>query len=111
MHPYQNAARGLAMGFLFVLAIGCAPDRLSESQCRAIHAWEMEQLRATSRASLDPRWVDGSAKRSLRACLSGKLYRRADYECMKSARSSEDMSRCMADAHEALRRPDDPVTP
>jgi len=103
--PYRNAARGLSIGCLFVLAIGCAPDRLSESQCRAVHAREMEYLQATSGTPLNPKWVEESAKRSLRACLSGKLYRTVDYECMKSAESGEDMSRCMAGAHEALRTP------
>ncbi|GAA5073454.1 hypothetical protein GCM10025759_14660 [Lysobacter panacisoli] len=71
----------------------------------------MEYLRAISEPPLDPKWVEESAKKSLRACLSGTQYRSADYECVKSAESNEDMSRCMADAHEALRAPASPDSP
>ena len=92
---------------LFVATIlpGCGSSALTENECRTIQDKELVYLSANfveAGKSIDKAWAKAKIDRGVARCLSGSIYTRKDYECMISARTNEQMSRCLATAHERL---------
>ena len=88
------------LGVLFALA-GCKSKELSAEECRLIIDRELE-LKSSLLEADSPDMVEakGSADRAVTKCLSGQPYSRKDLECIASAKTELEMSRCMAQAHE-----------
>jgi len=82
---------------------GCGSSALTETECRTIQDKELAYLSANfaqAGKSLDKSWAKDKIDRGIAKCLSGSIYTRKDYECMISARTNEQMSLCLATAHE-----------
>lgn len=88
------------LGALFALA-GCKSKELSAEECRLIIDRELE-LKSSLLETDSPEMAEAkdSADRAVAKCLSEQSYSREDFECIASAKTELEMSRCMAQAHE-----------
>lgn len=81
---------------------GCKQETLSTEECRLISSRELAFKKSLLKFEPNDQISEDLLNKAAKRCMSEQPYTRKDFYCIKAAKTEIEMSRCMAQIHEAI---------